>query len=238
MIVTPHFVYIHTSRHAGTFLNKLILQHIPDAKMLAYHGHLRDLPIKYHYLPVIGFVRNPWDWYISMFHDYSRKRQYIFQIISQTGTLDFETTIRRFLTLGEETNINKQIIQDIIRNAPEKITNPTPMNRQLPGLIKSDFENFPNDEGYYSWLFKLMYETDRSHQIYIGRFENVRDEMRRLLQLTGVKITPDIDEYLRHAQAANPSNRNKDYRKYYSNELRHLVEMKDRNIIEQYAYNF
>ena len=80
MIVTKHFVYIHTSRTAGTFLNKLIIEHVPGAEMIQYHGHLCDLPERYSHLPVIGLVRNPWDWYVSMFFDYRRKQQYIYQV--------------------------------------------------------------------------------------------------------------------------------------------------------------
>ena len=54
MIVTDNFVYLHTSRTAGTFLNKLILEHVPGARMLQYHGHLKDLPEEFAHLPVIG----------------------------------------------------------------------------------------------------------------------------------------------------------------------------------------
>jgi hypothetical protein len=82
MIVTKYFVYIHTSRTAGTYLNKLFLEHVPGAQMIQYHGHLRDLPPAFSHLPVIGFVRNPWDWYVSMFCDYRRKQQYVYQIVS------------------------------------------------------------------------------------------------------------------------------------------------------------
>ena len=93
MIITKHFVYIHTSRTAGTFLNKLILEHVPGAQLLQYHGHLGDLPGEFSHLPVIGFVRNPWDWYVSMFFDYRRKQQYVYQIISEGGVLGFEATV-------------------------------------------------------------------------------------------------------------------------------------------------
>jgi len=61
MIVTEYFVYIHTSRHAGSFINGLLLDHVPSAKLLRYHGQVRDLPVSFRHLPVIGFVRNPWD---------------------------------------------------------------------------------------------------------------------------------------------------------------------------------
>ena len=75
MIVTDHFVYIHVSRTGGSFLNKLIMENVPGARMLQYHGHLKELPAELSHLPVIGFVRNPWDWYVSMYADYARKQQ-------------------------------------------------------------------------------------------------------------------------------------------------------------------
>jgi len=57
MIVTDYFVYVHVSRSGGTFLNKLIAEHVPGARMIQYHGHLKDLPAELSHLPVIGFFR-------------------------------------------------------------------------------------------------------------------------------------------------------------------------------------
>ena len=101
MIVTKYFVYIHVSRTGGTFLNTLILKHVPGARMIKYHGHLKDLPEGLAHLPVIGFVRNPYDWYVSMFFDYRRKQQYVYEILSEKGSLGFKETITRFLNLGD-----------------------------------------------------------------------------------------------------------------------------------------
>jgi hypothetical protein len=39
----------------------VILEEVPSARMLQYHGHLEDLPEEFVHLPVIGFVRHPWD---------------------------------------------------------------------------------------------------------------------------------------------------------------------------------
>ncbi len=118
MIVTEHFVYIHTSRTAGTFLNNLILKQVPGARMLQYHGHLQDLPEEYSHLPVIGFVRNPWDWYVSMFGDYRRKQQYVFEIISDGGALDFEATVSRFLRLGDKSVQSKKLLHRLAHASP------------------------------------------------------------------------------------------------------------------------
>ena len=134
MIVTKRFVYIHTSRTGGTFLNKLILEHVPGAQMLKYHGHLGGLPEEFSHLPVIGFVRNPWDWYVSMFFDYRRKQQYVYRIISEQGTLGFEATVSRFLRLGDNSVQSKRLLGRLVEAAPTIISAQTPGRRGLPGL--------------------------------------------------------------------------------------------------------
>ena len=207
MIVTKYFVYIHTSRTAGTFLNKLILEHVPEARMLQYHGHLRDLPGTFSHLPVIGFVRNPWDWYVSMFCDYRRKQQYIFQILSAGGAHDFETTVSRFLRLGDQSAESKRLLNQIVNTAPRVINAHTPPRRRNPGLRSEHFAAFPEQHGYYSWLFQLMYESENSPRIHIGRFEDLREEALRLFKITGTPITDGIATYLKEAEALNPSPR-------------------------------
>ena len=76
--------------------------------MYQYHGHLRDLPEEFSHLPVIGFVRNPWDWYVSMFFDYKRKKQYVFEIIAGRGALSFEEIVSRFLNLGDNSDLPRK----------------------------------------------------------------------------------------------------------------------------------
>ena len=189
MIVTDHFVYIHASRTGGTFLNKLILEHVPGARMIQYHGHLKDLPERFSDRPVIGFVRNPWDWYVSMYCDYKRKQQYIFQILSDRGTLGFQATVSRFLNLGDGSEQSKRLLDQLKKAAPIRINPRMPGRRHVPGLRSDHFANYAENTGYYSWLFQLMFETEKSHRTFIGRFENLREEALRLFEETGTPIT-------------------------------------------------
>lgn len=238
MIVTEHFVYVHVSRSGGTFLNKLIRQHIPGARMLQYHGHLKDLPVEYSHLPVIGFVRNPWDWYVSMFSDYARKRQYVFQILSDRGALDFEATVTRFLTLGEDNAESRKSLRQLALAAPRVIDVKRPPPKHLPGLRAEHFRSFPAGVGYYSWLVQLMFESERDHDIHFGRFENLRTEALRLLEETGTPITDAITVYLDQAEPLNASPRPKSYVDRYGPELMQLVAEKDRHMIDRFAYQF
>lgn len=238
MIVTKHFVYIHTSRTAGTFLNKLILEHVPGARMLQYHGHLSDLPGTFSDLPVIGFVRNPWDWYVSMFFDYRRKQQYVFQIISAGGALDFEATVSRFLRLGDKSVQSKRLLKQLVHTAPTVIDAQVPPRRRMPGLRSEHFANFPENHGYYSWLFQLMYQSENAHRIHIGRFEDLREEALRLFTITGTPITKGITAYLKEAEVLNTSPRPKIFVGGYPQQLEQLVADKEKYLIDQFGYDF
>jgi hypothetical protein len=238
MIVTDHFVYLHVSRSGGTFLNKLIRQHVPGARMLQYHGHLKDLPAEYSHLPVIGFVRNPWDWYVSMFSDYARKQQYVFQVLSKHGALDFEETVSRFLTLGDDNVQSKRSLRRLATFAPKVIDVQRPPRSHLPGLRSEHFRNYPEGVGYYSWLVQLMFESERDHQVRFGRFENLRTETLRLLEETGTPITNAIASYLEQAEPLNVSPRPKSFVDSYGPELMQRVVEKDAYLIDRFGYKF
>ena len=238
MIVTKHFVYIHISRTAGTFLNKLILEHVPGAQMLQYHGHLRDLPETFSHLPVIGFVRNPWDWYVSMFFDYRRKQQYVFEIISDGGAVGFKETVSRFLRLGDNSVQSKRLLGKLVDAAPAVINSQTPRRLGNPGLRSGHFAVFPERFGYYSWLSKLMFESKKRHLVHIGRFENLREEALRLFTITGTPITEGITSYLKNADALNSSPRPNDIIGAYPPELELLVADKEKYLIDQFGYDF
>jgi len=239
MIITKYFVYIHTSRTAGTFLNKLILSHVPDAQMLQYHGHLKDLPRAYSDLPVIGFVRNPWDWYVSMYFDYRRKRQYSYQVISEGGALDFEATVSRYLSLGDQSAQSNSLLEALVDIAPVEINAQTRPRLANPGLRSEHFASFPETDGYYSWLFHLMYESENTHSIHIGRFENLREEALRLFELTGTPITSAISTYLHDAGVLNPSPRRpRCFVEGYPPQLEQLVAEKEKYVIDRFGYDF
>ncbi len=238
MIVTKHFVYIHISRTAGTFLNKLILEHVPEAQMLQYHGQLRDLPGVFSHLPVIGFVRNPWDWYVSMFFDYQRKQQYVFEIISDGGVVGFKETVARFLRLGDNSVQSKKLLGQLVKAAPTFINAQTPPRLRNPGLRSEQFAAFPENFGYYSWLSKLMFESKKTHRVHIGRFEDLREEALRLLTITGTPITEGITSYLNEADALNASPRPNDIIGAYPPELELLVAEKEKYLIDQFGYEF
>lgn len=72
MLVTRDFVLIHVPKTGGTFLNGLIKEHC-EVLHEDMHGPYSRLPAEYSDLPAIGFVRNPWEWYVSWFEHMKQK---------------------------------------------------------------------------------------------------------------------------------------------------------------------
>lgn len=206
--------------------------------MLRYHGHLENLPPAYSHLPVIGFVRNPWDWYVSMFNDYRRKQQYVFQIISERGALDFNPTIARFLNLGDGSIESRGLLRKLEVAAPEDLGSLYSGQKHLPGLKKEHFAHYPAGIGYYGWLFDLMFRSGHPRQIHYGRFENLREEAMRLFEETGVSITKQIAAYLKMAPPANASLRPKQYSDAYNPKLRQLLIEREQGLVERFGYEF
>lgn len=232
MIVTDHFVLIHTSRHAGSFLNRMVMQCVSGAKKIRYHGHLSDLPSEYHHLPVIGMVRNPWDWYVSMYHNYRQKRQHLFMAATDNDTVNFNEAVTRFLILGDKSEASNMRL-DLMGDAATVAS----MNSNRPRLESSHFQAFSEDIGYYTWLRDTMYANDYNPTVHMGRFEDLRTEMFRLFDLTGTPVTDKITRYLNYKSARNTSDHTH-YHDYYSDELAELVREKDNGIINDYGYTY
>jgi len=65
MLVTDHFVFVHMPKTGGGFLRAAIVQSM-DAEHCGSHISYREVPAEYSALPAICFMRNPWDWYVSL----------------------------------------------------------------------------------------------------------------------------------------------------------------------------
>lgn len=97
MIVGRHFVFIHFPKTGGTFVKDVLSRHAPEdweLRLLEDHLIFRDIPQNYHALPRIGFIRNPWDWYVSWyFYLKELGTNEFFNRASNCGEKDFKTTL-------------------------------------------------------------------------------------------------------------------------------------------------
>ncbi len=97
MILSNYFVFIHFPKTGGTFFRELCRKYAPskwEVKIVEDHPTINDIPAEYKNLPILGFVRNPFDWYVS-WYNYLKSigSNEFFNKVSEQGTKDFKNTM-------------------------------------------------------------------------------------------------------------------------------------------------
>ena len=122
----------------------------PTTKPLVIHYPRFALPAEHDGLPLVGMVRNPWDWYVSW---YAFNRQpyvfnMLFEVLSDDGHSDFKTTVTSLVNLGSDDIESRHYRNVLISVFPETLEG----NRGV-GLTKDCIRGFSDNEtGYCSWL--------------------------------------------------------------------------------------
>ena len=71
MLVTKDFVFLHMLKTGGTWVREVFAgEVIPND--LPKHAVANRIPMEHRHKPRLGFVRNPWDWYVSLYEYLSR----------------------------------------------------------------------------------------------------------------------------------------------------------------------
>ena len=235
MIVTDHFVFIHMHKTGGQTLNDIIKRCLADSREIGYHFPRSETPAEFENSPVVGFVRNPWDWYVS-WYAFNRRptvNNQLFNVISNSGLSEFKTTVTNLINLGSDSDASKMYRDDLVSMLPESLE-----GNRAAGLTKESIRGFSSNEtGYYSWLFERMLGDDQDGRTHIGRFENYENDFLSIMQHLGVRETEKIRKAFESSGRVNVS-RHTHYSHYYDDELRDLVAQKERGLIEKFGYEF
>jgi hypothetical protein len=127
-----------------------------------------------------AFVRNPWDWQVSLYH----------------------------YMLQNTKHFHHEVIKSL-----------------------GSFENYVNSEALHRGLQKDFITDEQGNNIvdFVGRFERIADDFQQLCRLLQLKNVA-----LPHVNAS----KHVDYRKYYSNKTRDLIEECFREDIDAFGYAF
>lgn len=228
MIVTRHFAFLHLHKSGGTFVNRFLLTHFPDAIVVGYHLPLAALPAEFRHLPIFGLVRNPWDYYVS-WHAFQRtlaRPNVLFLATSDDGRLGFKGTIRNLATLGS----------DPARLARVAAGLPETYNNRGINLTRGCIATLAGSgRGFYSWLYERMY--GRNVPVVLGRMETLRTDLRQFLASQAVPLSPAMTAYL-DAQPALNTSEHPPRQAMYDPQLAELVGAVDQPVIERFGYRF
>jgi hypothetical protein len=235
MIATDRFLFIHLHKTGGQFVNRLLTAYLPTARRLGYHLPRSQTPPTLLHLPALGFVRNPWDWYVSWyaFNAAHPTRNPIFRVVSEHGRHDFKTTIVNMLSLGSHSH---RTMRDRIIAALPAERNNTSLGSGITQAILMRFDRA--DWGYFTWLWHYMFfVNDTTSGARIGHMETLRTDLLAMLKALNVFVPSAMQRAVMMAPPVNLSRRSR-YREYYDAELARIVAEKDREIIERYGYKF
>ena len=195
MILSKYFVFIHCPKTGGSFVRHLCATYAPaewEIKILKGHPTFNDIPEKYKHLPVFGFVRNPFDLYVSWyFYGKKHKKSPLLNIVSNHGTKSFKDTI---------ICLNNYYLE-------------SPCNHVLHSIY-----------------------GDNLDLIKIGKFENLREELFKIMKNI-VKLPEEFERQILTHPKVNQSERG-NYQDFYDQELRTFVSEREKNFLDYFDYKF
>ncbi|MGH7240599.1 MAG: hypothetical protein ACREHG_11170 [Candidatus Saccharimonadales bacterium] len=234
VIITPSAVFIHFHKTGGQFVNRLLLEYASGARRVGYHLPRSETPPDSKKLPAFGFVRNPWDWYVSWyaFNILKPERNPIFRVTSASGTLGFNRTIENLLRLGQpdSESMRAHISSDLPATREGNLGSGITA-RVMAGM------NEP-ERGYLTWLWRYMFAVnERFDHVSFFRFENLRPDFKSLLVKLAIPVSSSMSAVIDAAPVVNPSPHGH-YKDYFNQELRELVSAKDKEYIHAFDYMF
>lgn len=227
MITTDRFVFLHLHKSGGSFVNECLLRFVPGARQIGYHLPRPMIPAESAALPVLGFVRSPWSYYVSWFAFQSARREpnALYRVLSDEGRRDFKATLSAMLALGTDSKLLDRLIAVL----------PAAYGKQginLPGFALAPIRG--TGLGFYSYLYRYLFgEADAS--LTVGRMETLREELPRMLDAVGQPVSREMREFIAREAPRNATQHAR-YTEYYDDELRDLVGRRDAPLIKRHGY--
>ncbi len=234
MLVADKFVFLHLPRAGGTFVYDVVRKFFPSAREIGYHFPRELLPGEYSHLPVLGIVRNPWEFYASWYHHqdsnvrYSPLTNVLFGCLSENRKLDFVQTIRNALDLG----VSDDKLDFLIQALPENFDY---QKRHIPNLTKDLMRKIRGTGlGLYTFRFNQLF--GQADDVFFCRVETLRSDLMAFFERIGVAS----DDLRRHVLGLDKENISErlHYSSYYTPELAELVFIRDRQLVERFGFAF
>ncbi|MGD1913894.1 MAG: hypothetical protein ACFB2X_24560 [Rivularia sp. (in: cyanobacteria)] len=267
MIITNNFVFLHLHKSGGNFVKKVIFQLFPQAQLIGHHYPIKMIPPEYQNLPVLGVVRNPWDFYVSYYAfqkslvakfeaekgnlsqteyqslvdrgiDPRNGIDILFDVLGNEGKLDFVQTTTNFLNLGNPAGK----LDEVLELMPPELGRrgkSTPIQKQgFKGInVTRDDLEKIRNTGEGFYTFLFKHIYGIENNVHFPRMETLRQDLINFLQKLGIEMNQSKQELIQNTARENVSN-HKNYLSYYTPELENLVREKDALVINKFDYQF
>lgn len=230
MLVTDKFVFVHLPRCGGTFVSDLIRKFFPSTREIGYHFPRELLPAEYSHLPVLGTVRNPWEFYVSWYyHVWPRDAATpLISWVTENGKAGFSGSARNAANFGADNARLDQLIEMMPAAVDYR-------RRHIPNITKDALRKVRGTEvGYYSFRFNQLFGN--ADDIFFCRIETLRKDLLAFFERVGA-ASDELRDYVLGEVKKNTSEHHH-YSTYYTPDLAKLVAVRDRRLIERFGYSF
>ena len=176
MILNDKFVFIHNPRTGGAFIKTMFKEILPieEFKPLEeYHLPVSSVPKSHKDKMKFGMVRNPWAWYVSLYHFQQPNGKWL----RLTKAKTFQGFVKTFLS--------DEFIQENRAKRFYPVGNPN-----LPPTVPK-FEYMDNlDIGFFTYRYIYMFFNDYK-EIFAGN-KNIWTDHDELISLDSVLKTEEL----------------------------------------------
>ncbi len=220
MLVTDRFAFLHIPKTGGSFIDSVLRDNLPAECFRevppSRHPHLGwdELPPAAAELPVLCFVRNPWDWYVSWYHYRIQRlsspvRGKMFATAFGEGANSFAETVRRACT-GDFEHPDERLMRAV---------------RELD----VDF--------YTARVLTMLGAGLEEERLTVGRFERLVEDLEGFMGAHHVPLPKGFHAKVRAHPPVRASTHGS-YRSYYDPALRELVASRAHVVVERFGYAF
>lgn len=220
MLLLPNLCIKHIPKCGGTWVRHCL----QDSNITFIH---RENSLDPTTLPVYGFIRNPWSWYVSWYnfchYGSNIMTGEVFDLfkIAENGRITFDTFIRNLCT----TNMT-------YRYKLIKASNYFGKNSMEVVHLQLVSRWLNTDKSFLEFL----YDEYLSNAVFVGRLESIKPDLINILNNNNL-ITKSLEEKIYSMPTINIGKKI-NYKDYYTKDTRMLVQHTHQNIICRHKYNF
>ena len=267
MIIGDKFIYFELQKTGGTFVSVVLLDNeFIKVRKLGKHNRYTELDddilTDFEHWKKIGNIRNPWEWYVSLWAFGCTRKGSIYSHMAKKPKLYKQSGIIRALkdplSMVRDTHAVNKLYEDVnnienFRIWVNLILEPSQISMGIE-YKKSKFSKFAGLMSFRylnlyclyspkaisslsSYEQLLEYDSKNNFMNHVIRLENINSEMLKISHVFGLKKEEMAIQLKKHAKPLNKS-KHLEYNEYYTEKLKELVMIREKFIIHKYKYVF